>query len=218
MAVTWTIWDAELSYGPVHYSQKDPARMSPMGAEPLWGVAVVRTDGNRILKTFPHSSLEWRSAEYGIDPEDKDTLLDVILHEGYIPQADDPLALMDPVEAKILGVTRGLPTCWTPGVSDETRLQAHLARIAAVKQYRIRLEPASQPDRQGALAFVGSARAAPVDPLDPIRAARLDPIRVQARHLAVEWARSSGQPRRPDFMLKPAEAFMGMPTEMGGAG
>ncbi|MEV1177275.1 hypothetical protein [Nonomuraea sp. NPDC049784] len=217
MPLTWTLWDTELSYGPVYFSQKDATRANPMGAEPLWGVAVVKTDGSRFLKTFPHSSLEWRSAEYGIDPDDKDTLLDVILHEGYIPREDDPLALMDPASAKVLSVTRGMPTCWTPGVSDKDRLEAHLIRIAAVKKHRLRLEPASVADRQGALAFVGSRRVAPVDPLDPIREAQLDPIRVESRRQAVKWARSTGTPLEPNFLLKPPDAFMGMPTEMGAA-
>lgn len=214
---TWTLWDSELSYGPVYHSQKDAVRANPMGAEPLWGVAVVKSDGSRFLKTFPHSTLEWRSAEYGIDPDDKDTLLDVVLHEDYIPREDDPLALMDPTSAKVLAVTRGMPTCWTPNVSDKDRLDAHLTRIAAVKKYRLRLEPASVEDRQGALAYVGSSRIAPADPLDPIRATQLDPIRVEARRLAVTWARSAGTVPRPDFLLKPPDAFMGMPAEMGAA-
>lgn len=218
MPLTWTTWDAELSYGPVYYAQKDPGRANPMGAEPLWGVAVVKEDGSRFLKTFPHSTLEWRSAEYGIDPDDKDTLLDVILHESYIPREDDPLALMDPTATKIIAATRGTPTCWTPGVSDKTRLEAHLNRIDAVKKHRVRIEPASVTDRQGALAYVGSRRVAPPDPLDPIRAASLDPIRVEARRLAVEWARSAGSMQEPpNFEMKPPDTFMGMPTEPGSA-
>lgn len=217
MPLTWTVWDAELSYGPVYYAQRDTARANPMGAEPLWGVAVVKEDGSRFLKTFPHSTLEWRAAEYGIDPDDKDTLLDVILHESYIPREDDPLALMDPTSSQILSATRGTPTCWTPGVSDRDRLEAHLNRIAAVKKYRVRIEPASVADRQGALAFVGSRRIAPPDPLEPIKAARLDPIRVEARRLAVEWARSAGTVREPNFEFKPPDTFMGMPTEAGAA-
>ncbi|PRX66095.1 hypothetical protein B0I32_106231 [Nonomuraea fuscirosea] len=217
MPLTWTTWDAELSYGPIYHAQADPARVNPMGAEPLWGVAVVKENGSRFLKTFPHSTLEWRAAEYGIDPDDKDTLLDVILHESYIPREDDPLALMDPTSARVIAVTQGMPTCWTPGVSDETRLEAHLTRIAAVKKYRIRIEPASVDDRQSALAFIGSRRVAPSDPLDPIRAAQLDPIRVEARRLAVSWARSTGSAREPNFDLKPPDTFMGMPTEPGSA-
>lgn len=218
MPLAWTTWDAELSYGPVYFSQKDAVRANPMGAEPLWGVAVVKEDDSRFLKTFPHSTLEWRSAEYGVDHEDVDTLLDIILHESYIPREDDPLALMDPASSRILAATRGTPVCWTPGVSDKDRLDAHLNRIAAVKKYRVRLEPASVDDRQGALTYVGSRRVAPADPLDPIRAAQLDPIRVESRRLAVEWARSTGgMAQEPNFSLKPPDAFMGMPTQMGAA-
>ncbi|QFY09652.1 hypothetical protein GBF35_26020 [Nonomuraea phyllanthi] len=201
----------------MYFAQKDAVRANPLGAEPLWGVAVVKTDGSRFLKTFPHSTLEWRAAEYGIDPDDKDTLLDVILHESYIPREDDPLTRMDPASAKVLSATRGTPDCWTPGVSDKDRLDAHLNRIAAVKKYRVRLDPASVADRQGALTYVGSRRIAPADPLDPIRAAQLDPIRVEARRLAVEWARSAGTMQEPNFLFKPPDALMGMPTEMGAA-
>ncbi|MFG1709250.1 hypothetical protein ACFLIM_39270 [Nonomuraea sp. M3C6] len=214
MAQIWTVWDAELGYSPMHFIKRDVDRTNPQGAEPLWGVATVRPDGGRILHTFPHSTLEWRAAEYGIDPADSDTLLDVILHEPYLPNEDDPLAQIDPATSKLLAEVRGLPTCWTPGVPDAERLQAHLARMQAVKRHRVRLENAPSADRQAALVYVGSDRVAPPHPLDPIRAARLDPIRVESRRMAVKWQRQTGQ--KPDFFAKPATAFMGMqPT--GGA-
>jgi hypothetical protein len=46
---------------------------------------VTDDDGNTImaLHIFPPETLEWRSAEYGIDPEDTDTLLDIVLSEPY---------------------------------------------------------------------------------------------------------------------------------------
>lgn len=36
-----------------------------------------------VLHIFPPETLEWRAAEYGIDPSDVDTLLDVVLAEPY---------------------------------------------------------------------------------------------------------------------------------------
>jgi hypothetical protein len=143
--------------------------------------------------------------------------LDVILHECFLPPDDDLLALTDPDLSMMLDEVRGLPTCWTPGVPDADRLQAHLARIEAVKQYRVAVENATVTDRQAALVYVGSDRVASPHPLDPIRAAKLDPIRVESRRMAVEWQRQSGQARKPSYAAKPATAFMGMqPT--GGTG
>jgi hypothetical protein len=67
---------------------------------------------------FPYDTLEWRAAEYGIDPSDVDTLLDVVLAEPYLSPED-----------------------WSTGPSlygeddhdmAEVR-QAHLSRCARVK-------------------------------------------------------------------------------------
>lgn len=216
MAETWTLWDAELAYSYTSLTQgadAAPGRSSHNdGAEPMWGVAQVLPNGESNLHIFPHSTLEWRSAEYGIDPEDIDTLLDVILHEPFIPDPNDALARLDTRASKILRDTHGLPSCWTPGVPDNDRLQAHLTRIEAVKQHRISMEPAARRDRQDALIYVGSDRRADPHPLDPIRTgARLDPIRVSGRKLAVEWYRSNDkQLQTPTFYSKPPSTFVGM--------
>jgi hypothetical protein len=214
MADMWTVWDAELGYSPMNFRDGDESKRAPMGAEPLWGVPLVRPDQQSITAVIPHSTLEWRAAEYCIDPEDIDTLLDVILHEGWIPRPDDAIAAMQPKLAASIDEIRDLPTCWTRGVSDDERRTAHLARIALVKQHLVRVDPAPLVDRQAALVFVGSDRVAPADPLDPIRATRLDPIRVESRRLAVEWQRRTVT--RPDFYNKPPSAFMGMLPWPGG--
>ncbi|MEV6154908.1 hypothetical protein AB0L53_31665 [Nonomuraea sp. NPDC052129] len=215
----WTLWDAELGYGPTSFLDRDRARRSPLGAEPSWGVVKVDPSGARILHAFPHSTLEWRAAEYGIDPEDIDTLLEVILYEPWIPREDDLLAMVHPEASAILRDTRGMPDCWTPGVSDSDRLAAHLARIQAVKNYAVLQKKASVADRQAALDFVGSTRVAPPDPLDPIKTTtRLDPIRIESRKMAVNWLRASGdQTAWPDFYHKPMCTFMGM-QPAGGTG
>jgi hypothetical protein len=67
---------------------------------------------------FPYDILEWRAAEYGIDPSDVDTLLDIVLAEPYLS-----------------------PDEWKTGpqlyVDPDTDLsevrQAHLSRCARVK-------------------------------------------------------------------------------------
>lgn len=208
MTEVWTLWDAELGYSPMSFRDGDQARRAPMGAEPLWGVPLVRPDSKSIMAVIPHSTLEWRAAEYAIDPDDVDTILDVILHEPWIPRPDDPFAAANPTIAMVIDAIRDLPTCWTRGVPDDERRAAHLARISAVKKLIVRVEAAPQADRQAALQFVGSARVAPADPLAPIRAARLDPIRIESRRLAVEWQRRTVT--QPDFFSKPATTFMGM--------
>lgn len=53
---------------------------------------LVQDDGTVIpgTHTFPEDTMEWRAAEYGIDPADLDTLLDIVLHEPHLPDDDQP--------------------------------------------------------------------------------------------------------------------------------
>ncbi|MFC7108073.1 hypothetical protein ACFQQB_51330 [Nonomuraea rubra] len=159
-----------------------------------------------------HSMLEWRSSAYGIDPDDVETLLDVCFHEWFFPNPNDPLIVHDEVATQILRETRDLPSVWTPGVSDEARRDAHLEKIRLVKERVARVEAAPRQDRQDALLFVGSARVAPSDPLEPIKAhTRLDPIRVAGKKQYLEWRRATADgPVTPTFELKPPATFRGM--------
>ncbi|WP_188197208.1 hypothetical protein [Nonomuraea sp. SYSU D8015] len=217
------VWDAELSYTHTPLAETStPVAPHVDGAEPLWCVyQFAPATGVEIHHALPHTLLEWRCALYGIDPDDITTLLDVALHEPYIPAPDDVLTrTADPSAVAVLQATHGLPTCWTPGVPDEERRAAYLARIAAVKQHRVRMEAAPQALRAEALAYVGSTRAAPPDPLEPITSLiRLDPVRVEARRMAVEWLRASRADKlpQPTFQLKPGGTFVGMQPPPGGA-
>ncbi|MEV4091460.1 hypothetical protein [Streptosporangium saharense] len=209
MPQIWTIWDVELSYGHTDFpATGDATQVLSSGGEPVWGVYEVGEDSTSYgISAVPHSLLEWRSAEYGIDHEDIDTLIDVALHERFIPHPQDALSWEDKAALPVLQATADLPTCWTPGVSPQTRQQAHLERIRLVKEHMVRLEAASHADRQGALTFVGSARVAPSDPLGPMREGiRLDPARVEAKRLAVAWKRDQGAPPG----TKPPATFMGV--------
>ena len=212
-----TVWDAELGYtasaletrppgGPA--TPTDPAMLG--GAEPLWGIWALNSGGGTGVIVMPHSTLEWRSAEWGIDPDDLTTLMDVILHAGAVPDPADPMAAIDPAQAAVLEATRDLPTCWTPGVPDEDRRAAALERVKAVKQHLLRMDPAPRADRQGALDYVGSKRTAPADPLAPItQEARVDPIRVGAKRAFLDWHRESSQRIvTPNFELKPPSTFL----------
>ncbi|WP_440063763.1 hypothetical protein [Streptosporangium sp. OZ121] len=219
MAEIWTVWDAELSYTETSLTQsggeRPEQRAAPDGAEPLWGVYRVKPNNETHMHIFPHSTFEWRAAEYGIDPDDLETLLDVILHEPWIPSLDDPFLWENPDAVKVAEAMHGLPTCWTPGVPDAVRLEAHLTRINAVKEHRVRLEPEKQQTRQEALAFVGATARAAADPLEPIKSlTRLDPLRVKSRSLAVARYRESLlRTARPTFDSKPAATFVGRQRE-----
>jgi hypothetical protein len=208
---TWLVWDSELSYSHTGGPDPGPAPPAADGAEPLWGVYQTRPDQNTHLHVFPHNTFEWRAAEYGFDPDDVDGLLQVILYEPFIPDPSDPFARQDPSAAKLLQATHGLPGCWTPGVPEDERRAAHLERIAAVKNHRLTLKDAPHKDRAGALAYIGSARSAPADPLEPIKTqTRLDPVRVRGRRLAVDWIRANAdQLAVPTIDTKPPSTFLG---------
>jgi hypothetical protein len=220
---TWTIWDAELGYSTTSLLQVGGARADQRaphdGAEPIWGISRVRPDGLAHMHLIPHSTFEWRCAEYGVDPDDIDTLLDIVLHEPWIPSPHDVITRTQPGVAEVLKATSGLPTCWTPGVSDADRLAAHLTRIDAVKTHRVRMIPEERQVRQNVVAFAGLDLVVPEDPLEPVKTAtRLDPARVQARRLAVEWYRSNEQdPVTPAYAVKPPSTWMGRkPWEVAG--
>ncbi|MFD8529402.1 hypothetical protein ACFV0L_18480 [Streptosporangium canum] len=215
MAETWTIWDAELGYSTTSLLQaggeQAGQRADHDGAEPMWGISRVRPDGVAHMHIIPHSTFEWRCAEYSIDPDDMTTLLDVVLHEPWIPSPDDAMARFQPGAAEVLRVTHGLPTCWTPGVPAADRLAAHLTRIKAVKTHRVQMVAEDRQLRQDVMAYVGLDAVAPEDPLEPVKTlTRLDPARVEARRRAVEWHRSErSAPTTPSFDIKPPATWMG---------
>ncbi|MEU1880828.1 hypothetical protein ABZ470_26275 [Streptosporangium sp. NPDC020072] len=214
MAETWTIWDAELGYSTTSLLQaggEQASRTEHDGAEPIWGISRVGPDGTARMHIIPHSTWEWRCAEYGIDPDDTTTLLDIVLHEPWIPSPNDAMARFQPGAAEVLRDTHGLPTCWTPGVSDVDRLAAHRVRIEAVKTHRVRMVAEDRQVRQDVMAYVGINAVAPEDPLEPVKAlTRLDPARVEARRLAVAWYRDNQQiPIVPSYQAKPPATWMG---------
>lgn len=49
---------------------------------------LILPDGSTILNqfVFPKDTLEWRAAEYQIDPRETDLLLDIVLYESIMPQ------------------------------------------------------------------------------------------------------------------------------------
>ncbi len=135
----------------------------------LWRVRFQRPDGNFREHIFPKMTLDARAAEYGIDPDDVDTLLDVILAEPFIPHPGDPRNHADDPAAKaghrvkatspIGAVKKGqqVPAWLFNADSTEQAREAHLARVAHCRANTVRI------------ARPKGARAS--DPLDVIRAA-----------------------------------------------
>lgn len=107
MAETWTVGETT-------------ARQ--VGGTPCWQVSLVRPDGSTLIHLMPANTLDWRAAEFGIDPTDVDTLLEVVLHEPHMPMTDDP--------EKGPQFTDGGPDLWTADNTDTAR-EAHLARVQA---------------------------------------------------------------------------------------
>jgi hypothetical protein len=90
-----------------------------------WVVAMTRVHDDGSTEegshVFPKDALEWRAAEYGIDPADRDTLLDIILTEPHLSEEDRAVG----------------PDLANADTVDEARA-AHITRCAKVKlQYRM---------------------------------------------------------------------------------
>lgn len=135
----------------------------------LWRVKFERPDGSIREHIFPKMTLDARAAEYGISPEDVDTLLDVILAEPYIlhpgdarNHAADPAAKAGHrvKAANTVGAVKkgqDVPAWLFNADNIEQARQAHLARVAHCRASTVRI--------------VRPKGARAPDPLDVIRAA-----------------------------------------------
>lgn len=69
----------------------------PSGFAVLTVISEVTMDDGSVLPLkhrFPADTMEWRAAEYDIDPADMDLLLDIVLHEPLMDDADRPDLLL----------------------------------------------------------------------------------------------------------------------------
>lgn len=110
-----------------------------------WRVIVKDASGSGHTHVFPADTLAWRAAEYGIDPTDTQTLLDIVLHEPFLPDLDDPeAAAADPAaKAGMTVPARKANGRTRKGDPEPVRLRnantiadartAHLMRINAIK-------------------------------------------------------------------------------------
>lgn len=101
------------------------------GDTDCWHVVTRAPGDGGITHVVPKVALEWRAAEYGIDPADVDTLLDVVLHEQLFDDDTAAEAVRSRASARSTAAAR----------------EAHLTRIAALKQtHRIALDKGSPLD------------------------------------------------------------------------
>lgn len=93
-----------------------------IGDSACWQVTLIRPDGNKVHHVMPTAALEWRAAEYGIDPTDTEALMEILLHEPHMPMVDDPQHGPQYADSG--------PDLWTADNTDHAR-EAHLARVKA---------------------------------------------------------------------------------------
>ncbi len=108
----------------------------------VWEIHSQDETGMKHMHLIPKAGLDYRAAEYGIDPTDVDTLLEVILSETHMPTAEQEE--MDPaLKAK------AKPHLWNANTTAEARTN-HLERVknCAVK-YQVRSSKALDVIRQG---------------------------------------------------------------------
>ncbi|WP_069769799.1 hypothetical protein [Streptomyces sp. LUP30] len=91
-----------------------------IGDSPCWQITLTRPDGNKVNHVMPTSALDWRAAEYGIDPTDTEALMEILLHEPYMAVVDDPQHGPQYADSG--------PDLWAAD-STATAREAHVARI-----------------------------------------------------------------------------------------
>ncbi|MEQ4723760.1 hypothetical protein [Nonomuraea sp. B19D2] len=151
-----------------------------------WALDLLRPDGVKILQVMPTELLESLSAEYDIPPDDVDQLLDIALHQPFLPvprrdrqlAVSSALGVASPTAVAAAEQAESEPvTLWNAPTIDDAR-RSLLARIEELKQ-KVRVLPFGQSSaaaKTRALNRAGLAGAeaaaiveAPTDPLDLIR-------------------------------------------------
>ena len=106
----------------------------PEDMEPGWWAVAYQTPDGQTEHIFPHVALHWRAAEYGIDPADSRTLLQVVMYEphmhGHGAHSPDFLYRTD----------------------QETARLGHLARVQRLQAETLRID-----DPQGLLEAIHAA-------------------------------------------------------------
>jgi hypothetical protein len=163
---------------------------------PLWRVIFKKPDGTYHDYIFPQSTLEWRAAEYDIDPEDTEALLDIVLHEPFKApiNKDDPALAAGYVSPAVLaskGTRIGdleATTLFNAETVQDAR-EAHLLRIQHAKQNRVKIVPPKAKGKK--------------DPLDKIRDKhKTRDSQVENKRVAVTKARRELVNKREEVLRK----------------
>jgi hypothetical protein len=153
------------------YEINDLLEYWPNPETPCWMVEATRaSDGQKYRHIFPKATLAYRAAEYGIDPADTDTLIDMILHEPFAASPDDPItAPADPALAAGL-TAKAVVARGTVNIGDQTTVtlfnadsidqarQAHMLRIEDAKA-----KVATMVVPKNRKALLAALRAEPID-------------------------------------------------------
>ena len=112
-----------------------------VGRVPTWMFIMSKPDGTNHGHVMPRMTLDARAIEYDIDIEDRETLLDIAIHEAWMVHPEDEMYLQrrGPDPAIALGLTvptlRGGEigvTCHTADTLADGRA-AHMARLEHCK-------------------------------------------------------------------------------------
>ena len=125
-----------------------------VGETKIWTVIFSRPGGATGAHIFPEDTLLWRSIEYGVDINDVDALLDVILHEPFIADPTDPAnyesdpaakaghtvreaGTKDPIFGTLTDV-ESVPVWLYNAPNVDTAWTAHLIRIENAKNNKVK--------------------------------------------------------------------------------
>jgi hypothetical protein len=103
----------------------DEVTQTVSGNRACWLVGVRAPDGTRMAHVFHPDVLMARAAEYDIDPADSATLLDIVLHERFMTEAEHNHRAPD----------------FVFNTDADTARAAHLARVEAVKDRAVVTDP-----------------------------------------------------------------------------
>lgn len=115
------------------------------GAE-NWQIYMELPGGMMWAHIIPKDTFEWRAAEYGIDPDDTETLLQMVLHEPHIPDPTLPENFATDAAAargmtvpsdrgySLSGGVSSVPVWLYNAPSVNSARLAHMARVEAARK------------------------------------------------------------------------------------
>lgn len=174
------------------------------GGALLWLVESTDQHGVNHAYAFPLNALETRAAEYKFDPRSKgdmETVLDVMLHEQFMPDVTNPMNFhTDPawksglrstatIPMMGMGIGEPVPIHLYNAPSIQVAREALLMRVGEVKERVVMRSAAVVP--RSALMGVSAEMSYPRCPLDALRQHPVDMRRYEDRVDQVRTMRAS---------------------------